>query len=209
MKKGDYIRNMKSENVIKFYVLANKLKNKIRQGWLDWSIKTDRVESVAEHVYGSIMVAIAMKSEYNYDINLERVALMLSIHELDKAFMEDYSQNKKSKEERKEALLKALDGLTDKENLVSLINEYNDKSTNDAKFAYMCNEFESDLQCKIYDEAKYVDVNNGFVDPYFKDYYGKGMSWSEMWMLANRERCGYDENFIEVSNQAIKEDITE
>lgn len=35
------------------------------------------------------------------------------------------------------------------------------------------------------------------------------MSWSEMWLKANRERCGYDKNFVEVSDKAIHNDITE
>jgi len=200
----------KNMNVINFYVLANRLKNNIRQGWLDWSIDCDRVESVAEHVFGSIMVAIGMKSEYSEeykDVNLERVALMISVHELDKAFMQDYSLKQITKEERRNALVKALDGLAMKDDLLNLIDEFNARETEDAKFAYTCNEFESDLQSKIYDKKGYVDVNNGFVDPYFKDYYGKGMSWSEMWMRANRERCNYDDNFMSVSDEAIKASI--
>ena len=199
-------------NVIKFYVLTNRLKNNIRQGWLDWSINCERVESVAEHVFGSIMIAIGMKSEYPEaykNVNLERVALMLAIHELDKSFMQDYSLKQVTKEERQEALVKALDGLAMKDELLNIIDEFNARETEDAKFAYTCNEFESDLQSKLYDEAGYVDVNNGFVDPYLKDYYGKGMSWSEMWMRANRERCNYDSNFMSVSDTAINTNITE
>ena len=45
------------ENVIKYYVLCNRLKNIIRKGWLDWNINRDRIESVAEHVYGTLMLA--------------------------------------------------------------------------------------------------------------------------------------------------------
>lgn len=52
------------------------------------------------------------------------------------------------------------------------------------------------------------DENNGFVDSYFKDYYGKKMSWSEMWMRANRERCGYPKTFIGVSDEAISNKIS-
>ncbi len=39
-------------NVIKFYVLCNKLKDIVRTGWLNWNVQAPRVESVAEHVYG-------------------------------------------------------------------------------------------------------------------------------------------------------------
>ena len=42
----------KAKNVIRYYVLCNKLKDVIRTGWKDWNVKRDRVESVAEHIYG-------------------------------------------------------------------------------------------------------------------------------------------------------------
>ena len=42
----------KEERVIKYYVLCNKLKNVIRTGWLNWKVNQDRIESVAEHIYG-------------------------------------------------------------------------------------------------------------------------------------------------------------
>ena len=58
------------ESVINYWVLCNKLKNLIRKGWVDWHVTRERVESVAEHVYSVQMLAIAMKSEYKYDIDL-------------------------------------------------------------------------------------------------------------------------------------------
>ncbi len=52
----------KEENVIKYYVLCNQLKNVIRTGWKEWHVKKERLESVAEHIFGVQMLAIAMKS---------------------------------------------------------------------------------------------------------------------------------------------------
>jgi putative hydrolase of HD superfamily len=66
----------KEKNVINYYVLCNKLKNVIRTGWLDWNVQRDRVESIAEHIFGVQMLAIAMKSEYEYDIDLTKVIFM-------------------------------------------------------------------------------------------------------------------------------------
>lgn len=63
----------KEENVIKYYVLCNKLKNVIRTGWKDWNVEKKRIESVAEHIFGVQMLAIAMKSEYQYDIDIYKV----------------------------------------------------------------------------------------------------------------------------------------
>jgi putative hydrolase of HD superfamily len=72
----------KEEKVINYYVLCNKLKNVIRTGWKDWNVQKERLESVAEHIFGVQMLAIAMKSEYNYDIDILKVIIMIAIHEL-------------------------------------------------------------------------------------------------------------------------------
>lgn len=40
----------RENNVIKYYVICNKLKNVIRKGWIDWKVNRNRIESVAEHV---------------------------------------------------------------------------------------------------------------------------------------------------------------
>ena len=66
----------KEENVIKYYVLCNQLKNVIRTGWKEWHVKKERLESVAEHIFGVQMLAIAMKSEYQYNIDIMKVILM-------------------------------------------------------------------------------------------------------------------------------------
>lgn len=79
----------KEERIINYYMLCNKLKDIVRSGWKVWNIKRERVESIAEHIYGVQMLAIAMKSEYQYDINLEKVILMLPIHELGETVIGD------------------------------------------------------------------------------------------------------------------------
>ena len=42
----------REKSVIDFYVLTNKLKNVIRTGWLNWHVCSERVESVAETIFG-------------------------------------------------------------------------------------------------------------------------------------------------------------
>ena len=49
---GDFMEE-KIKNTMRFYLLATKLKYKIRSGWDEkhWNIKSERIESIAEHVY--------------------------------------------------------------------------------------------------------------------------------------------------------------
>ena len=87
----------KKENVINYYVLCNKLKNVIRTGWKDWNVQSDRIESVAEHIFGVQMLVLAMYSEYQYDIDIMKVIFMLAVHELGETVIGDLTQFQISK----------------------------------------------------------------------------------------------------------------
>ena len=207
---------MKEKNVINFYVACNKLKNVIRKGWKDWNVEKDRLESVAEHIYGVQMLAIAMYSEYQYDIDIEKVIIMLSIHELEEITIGDltlFDIDPKEKEKiGHEAVMKILGNLIQKEKLLNLIFEFDERKTKEAKFAFFCDKLEADLQSKIYDEENYVDLSNQGNNIAIKskevtDLLDKGLSFGEMWLSFSRNRYNYDVNFQKVSNYATKNKI--
>ena len=118
----------KEENVIKFYVLCNKLKNVVRTGWKDWNVKRDRIESVAEHIYSTQMLALAIYKEYKYDIDIEKVIMMIAIHELGEIVIGDLTQFQISREEKKllekDAVHKILSGLLNSSDIESLFVIY-------------------------------------------------------------------------------------
>ena len=200
------------ENVINYYVLCNKLKDVIRTGWTTWHIKRSRVESVAEHIYGTQMLAIAMYSEYKYDLDILKVIYMLAIHELGEIIIGDLTLFQITREEKqkieREAVHKILSCLADKEIIEELFLEFDKKETKEAIFAYQCDKLECDIQCKLYDEEKTVDINskeNNEIknDVIVKDKVNMGESWSETWMKNGQKRYHYDDNFQNVSNYAI------
>ena len=202
----------REENVINYYVLCNKLKDVIRTGWTTWHIKRSRVESVAEHIYGTQMLAIAMYSEYKYDIDILKVIYMLAIHELGEIIIGDLTLFQITREEKqkieREAVHKILSCLADKEIIEELFLEFDKKETKEAIFAYQCDKLECDIQCKLYDEEKTVDINskeNNEIknDVIVKDKVNMGESWSETWMKNGQKRYHYDDNFQNVSNYAI------
>lgn len=55
---------------------------------------------IAEHIFGVQMLAIAMKSEYEYDIDILKVIYMLAIHELGETIIGDLTQFQISKHEK-------------------------------------------------------------------------------------------------------------
>ena len=206
----------REENVLRFYVLCNTLKNVIRTGWIDWKVNRDRVESVAEHIYSVQMLAIAMKSEYQYDIDIEKVIKMLAVHELEEILIGDLTLFQISKEEKEklghEAINKVLDSLLDKDEIVNLITEFDEKKTKEARFAFYCDKLECDLQCKLYDEEGCVDLTNQqgnktFEDPHVQRLLREEKTWSNMWISFGQDKYNYDENFTNVSNYAKENSI--
>lgn len=206
----------KEENVIKYYVLCNQLKNVIRTGWKDWHVKKERLESVAEHIFGVQMLAIAMKSEYQYDVNIMKVIFMLAIHELGETIIGDLTQFEISKEEKEKiehaAVHKILGSLLDGNLIEELFLEFDSHQTKESLFAYQCDKLECDLQSKLYDEEECVDLNKQdgnktMEDKRVKALLNEGASWSTMWLKFGQQVYPYDDNFKAVSSYAINHDI--
>ena len=199
----------KEQKVIDFYVLCNKLKDVVRTGWKDWNVKRHRVESVAEHIYGVQMLAIAMWSEYKYDIDLRKVITMLAVHEMEETIIGDITLFEKSREEKEalghDAVVNIFKKLSNAEEIKALIFEFDERKTPEAKFANFCDKLECDIQAKLYDEQNCVDLNNQqnndtLKDSNVKKMLGEGKSWSEMWLIFGQQRYDYDENFMRISN---------
>ena len=201
----------KEEKVINFYILCNILKNTIRTGWKDWNVSKERLESVAEHIFGAQMLAIAIKSEFEYDIDIMKVIYMLAIHELGETIIEDIPPFKMSASEKEriehEAVHKILKDLLDGEQIEEMFLEFDERCTKEALFAYECDKLEADLQSKIYDEEGYVDVKNqkgniAMKDPMVKLLLTKGYSFGQMWLKYSKYRYPYDNNFQSISDYA-------
>ena len=208
----------KEQNVINYYVICNRLKNVIRTGWKNWNVQRERIESVAEHIFGVQMLAIAMKSEYQYDVDIMKVIFMLAVHELGETVIGDLTQFEISKDEKEklehEAVHRILGGLLDGNQVEELFLEFDSHSTKEAMFAYQCDKLECDLQSKLYDEEGCVDLNNQEGNATMKnarvqELLKTGASWSTMWLQFGQQVYPYDDNFRAVSNYAINNEIGE
>jgi len=208
---------MKEQNVIEYYVLCNKLKNIIRTGWIDWKVKRDRIESVAEHIYGTQMLALAIYSEYKYEIDIKKVILMLALHELEEIKIGDLTPFQITKEEKKKighnAVKEIIQNLNIKEDIEQLIIEFDERTTKEALFAHHIDKLECDLQCKLYDEEKCVDINNQegnktYHNKKVQEYLKKEKSWSNMWLRFSQNRYNYDKNFKSISNYIKENNIS-
>ena len=209
---------IKAKTVVEFYVLCSKLKNTIRSGWKAWNVKSERLESVAEHIYGTQQLAIAMWSQYNYDIDIYKVIMMLALHELEEVTIGDLTvwdiSHKDKISQGHNAIKHILKKIIKRDEIESLILEFDTRKTQEAQFAYYCDKLECDIQCKLYDESGTVDLtkqkNNQIIqDKYVQELLGKKRSWSGMWLEYGRNKNYYDPNFSEVSNYVEKNEITQ
>lgn len=158
------MENDKITKMLRFYVLATELKDLIRKGWKNWNIDRTRVESVAEHIYGTCILAIAIDSEFNLNIDVYKVVMMLVLHEIEEIKIGDLTPFDKVTKEEKRKLGKAaveeiLNTLNKKTEYIELIEEFENMQTEEAKFAKMCDKLEADIQCKIYCEENSLDIN--------------------------------------------------
>ena len=208
----------KEQNVIKYYVICNRLKNVIRTGWKDWNVQRTRIESVAEHIFGVQMLALAMKSEYQYDVDIMKIIFMLAVHELGETIIGDLTQFQISKEEKEklehEAVHKILGNLLDGKQIEELFLEFDSHNTKEAMFAYQCDKLECDLQCKLYDEDGCVDLNKQdgnttMKNPLVEKLLKNGATWSNMWLSFGQQIYPYDDNFKAIFNYAKNNDISD
>lgn len=209
----------KIENVIRYYLLCNTLKDIVRTGWQIWNVKKERVESIAEHIYGVQMLAIAMHSEFNYEgLDLRKVLMMLAVHELeeitigDKCWYEISEVDKQS--EGHKAITKLLSILSNGHEIVDLILEFDACETREAIFAYNCDKLECDLQAKIYDEEDRVDINDQEGNPAMQkqvviDLLLSEGSFSGYWLEFDKRRIDFDPNFEQVLVYAQNNRITD
>ena len=146
------MEEMKLKNATRFYLLATQLKYKIRSGWDEkhWNVSNDRIESVAEHVYGTCILAIALHSEFKCNIDLNKVIKMLVVHELGEVIIGDItpfdnvSNEEKLKIEHK-AISRVIGELVKKDELIALLDEFDERKTKESIFAYLCDKLEADI----------------------------------------------------------------
>ena len=208
----------KVESIIKYYLQTTKLKDVVRSGWKYWHVKKERLESVAEHIYGTCMLAIGIWSQTLPPVNLSEVLLTLAIHETEEIIIGDLTPFDKGYQDKlkqgKEANKKIFSGLVAKEVFENLLDNFNNGTTPEGIFAKKCDKLECDLQSKIYDEENCVDLsdqkdNPTFNDKRVQDLLKSGRSFSEMWLIFGQNSYNYDKNFTAVSNYALDNNILE
>lgn len=197
------------KNAIKFYVLCNKLKDLIRKGPLTWNVNRERIESVAEHIYGVQMLAISIYYQFNYKLDLNKVIYMLVIHELEEIEIGDLTFLETTREDKlingRKATEFILEDFIGKQEILNILDEYNERKTEEAIFAYHCDKLECDIQIKLYDQEECFDLNHQTNNPIInipsvKKVLDCENSISNAWIEFDRNKYEDDPIFIDIIN---------
>ncbi len=198
-----------SKNILNFYTIANKLKNARRTGWYQVGISAERIESVADHIYGSLVLAMAVDSEYKLNLDMLKVFKMIIVKELYKIKLEEITSIEAAQDRRGlslDILKEMTEGMVMQEELATLLDEANKKETKEARFAFQIAKIESDIQAKLYDLDGNFAIDKAIEDA---KQYGEGLaeqivpqikSASDGWILYDRQFYE-DEVFKELSEE--------
>lgn len=150
-------------NVFDFYTTHSILKEKERTGWQKWNV-SGRRESVLEHVSSAQALAWALYSEFELELDIFKVIAMLSIHEEGESIIGDITRYDGdavlSKPEREKAAVDSICKKLKRGNIiVSLFDEFEAKETDEAKFAFLCDKLDCDLQAKLYSKNQRCSIN--------------------------------------------------
>lgn len=152
-------KNEKNREIFRFYYINKILKKKLRSGWdsTHWNVSCNRIERISEHCVGTIALAIALKSEFEIDIDLDKVIKILVNHEIGEIFISDITPfdgitSEQKKEIEHFAMKKAVGNLFDRNDILEALYEFDEQKTKEAKYAYYCDKLEADIQSKVYQE---------------------------------------------------------
>lgn len=183
------------KDAIEFYYTATKLKELLRQGAVQWNVERERMEDVADHIFGTQILAIALKNNLKLNVDLGYVLEMLTLHELEELKIGDltYFTSKGISHEQKMRMgagfvSDLVSKLENKDYYQKMINDFNLQITPEAKFAKACDKFENVLEFKKYVDAGQVDLSHGnhemLNEPLIKEYVEKGISnLDDMWFV--------------------------
>ena len=221
----DLFGNDKNKNaeIFRFYYLNRVLKNKVRSGWDDkhWNIKTERREVIAEHVIGTVALALAINSEFDFDIDINKVIETLTIHEIGEISIGDITPfDNISAEEKKEKEHKAMEdilgGLTDKKSMLKRLFKFDERKGKNYKYAFLCDKLDADFQAKVYQDLGYQNSlseqenNKVFMFDKTKKMVEDGAQTAfDIWYLYDKDFYKKDKEFSKVLKYAKKNDLVE
>lgn len=148
------------ENVINEYLKIIELKKVLRTGWIEVGVPKESVESVMDHIGGTIILAMLLNDKQSLHLDMSKVYEMIAINEFKKlennrelsiGTDESYSADK---------TLELFSYFSNSDKLISLYNEIKEGVSAEARFVNMITKLESDVQAKYYEKNGEFTLEN-------------------------------------------------
>jgi len=149
MEKLELNFNQRLEKQLEFIIEIDKIKNILRKTKL---FDGNRFENDAEHSWTISIMALLLQEYSNFSVNIEKVIIMLLIHnivEIDAGDTFLYSSERGNQQKKEKEAAERIFGLLEndqKEYFINIWNEFEERETNEAKFAAVFDRLEPMLQ---------------------------------------------------------------
>ena len=162
--------------MIEFYNEISKLKTIERKGWKDniHNLKIERNESVAEHSFSIMMLALKIMKKENLKLDENKVLKMCLYHDLCEIYSGDISPfdniSKQNKFELELNAIKQVSNIAQMEDIEELWIEFEQQITPEAKFVKAMDKLDAVMQAKLY-----AEINNK--PELFHEFYNSALPY--------------------------------
>jgi putative hydrolase of HD superfamily len=164
-----HLNNKRTLALIEVYFEFNHLKHLYRQGWLHHGVATTQAESVAEHLFGVVVLAFFLADAYFPELDLAKVLRMALLHDFGEIYAGDFtprdqvSQGDKQRLER-DSITKVLGKLPRGAEYIALWEEFEEAQSPEARFVHQLDRLEMALQASIYEHQTGINLDEFFAD---------------------------------------------
>jgi len=148
-----------TEAVLRSFIRMIDLKGLYRQGWLKRGVPEGRAESVADHSFGTALLAVLLADTLRIDpeftgLDRQRCIEMALVHELGEVYVGDLtpvdgvSREDKYRQER-EAFIKVVEGLPNGKELLTLWEDFETGASPEARFIRQLDRLEMGIQAAL------------------------------------------------------------
>ncbi|NLJ10948.1 MAG: HD domain-containing protein [Treponema sp.] len=148
-----------TEAVLRSFIRMIDLKGLYRQGWLKRGVPEGRAESVADHSFGTALLAVLLADTLRTDpdfagLDRQRCIEMALVHELGEVYVGDLtpvdgvSREDKYRQER-EAFIKVVEGLPNGKELLTLWEDFETGASPEARFIRQLDRLEMGIQAAL------------------------------------------------------------
>lgn len=207
--------------ILKFNEPWLKINELPRSGWVKCGVPKKMIETVGAHTLMTQTYARSIYSEYQADyedVNINRVELMLLVHDVVEAETGDYMPGQISKEEKNALEMKAIKKICKLlkigNEIVELFAEFNEQKTPDAKFAKQCDRVQCTLMAirlgklgyLTLERMKKMRAKTAWQRNRIKQVAESGLPMHVWWTKVDMEYNNYDRNFRALVEEALKDE---